>query len=173
MLRATPWWWYTVTEDNLNKSTSSSPSTTLRGEAPSGQQDSYTVPFSQLETQCPYTLSLLSRSHGLPDCLVDMMRLSLHRGNPRSPCVGIDGYFDRGDVTLLSLLWKHRRARKLGETVGVLCQEHCCPLRGEHERPVSTCCPHCGLSHRETEWGSVQLRQGKSIVALDESVTAH
>lgn len=76
----------------------------LKGDAPLWPTGFTESPFSQLETQCPHAHSLLSKNYELPVCLVDMITFSLHRRNHRSPCVGIDGYFDRGDLTSLSLL---------------------------------------------------------------------
>lgn len=75
----------------------------LTGEAPLWPTK---VPFTQLE--CPHARSLRIP----PVCLVNVITLSLHRRNPRSPCVGIDGYFVRGDMTSLSLLLKALQSRK-------------------------------------------------------------
>lgn len=129
----------------LKKSVSRSSSVMLRGEAPSGWLESYMLP---LTTRRHYVHVRFICCQGPTDYLIAWWVSVSIEGIPRSPCVGMDGYFYIGDMTSLSLLWKQCSFRR-----------HRCPVRRTWEACVQLLC------HRETEWGSVQSRHGKTSIS--------
>lgn len=79
-----------------------------------------------------------------------MITLSLHRRNPRSPCVGIDGYFDRGDVTSLSLLLKVLQGKKAWRD----CWSLSVTLLSTQRRTLLVCVQLLSSLWAEPEWGA-------------------
>ena len=86
-----------------------------------------------------------------------MITLCVQRRNPRSPCVGIDGYFDRRRDIIVSAF--ESRAGKLEETV-VHSEED---MKGLSVAAVL----HFGLNQKETERDDAGLGLPGRVSTLD------